>query len=106
MGGDDAERDVADAVEDVVVDHVAGADQLDARLVEAALDELLHELRADARGHEDEERIRLGIGDALQEGREIGIAQRHADALDRAARRLELALVKELSASMARARSR
>ena len=57
--GDHAERDVAHVVELVVVGHVAGADQLDAGLVHAALGELLHQRRAGARGHEDEQRIGL-----------------------------------------------
>ena len=83
--GDDAERHVAHVVEDVVVGHVAGGDQLDAGLVEAALDELLHELRADAGGHEHEQRVGLGVGHLLQEGREVGVAQRHAQVLDLAA---------------------
>ena len=51
-------------------------------LVEAALDELLHELRADARGHEDEQRVGLGVAHLLQEGREVRVAQRHAQVLD------------------------
>src|SRR5947209_4421499 len=43
LRGDDPERDVADAVEQVVIEHVAEGDQLDAGVLQAALGELLHE---------------------------------------------------------------
>ena len=90
---DDAERDVAHVVELVVVGDVAGRDQLDARLVEAALAELLHERRALPRRQEHEHRVGLQVGDLLQERREVGAAQRRADlAGDLAAVQLELAL--------------
>ena len=74
MRVDDAERDVAHVVELVVVGDVAGGDQLDARLVEAALAELLHERRALARRQEAEHRVGLQVGDLLQERREVGAA--------------------------------
>jgi hypothetical protein len=65
---------------DVVIGDVAGRDQLDAGLVEAALDELLHELRRRAPdGTKTKSASGLASRDALQEGREIGIAQGHAD---------------------------
>ena len=44
--GPDTERALAHVVELVVVGHVAGGDELDARLVEAALAELLQEVLA------------------------------------------------------------
>ncbi len=62
MRGDHAHDRVAHAVEQIVVRDVAGADHLDARLVEAALDVLLHEVAARARRHEDEQRVGLGVG--------------------------------------------
>ena len=90
MRGDRAERRIADVGEEVVVGHVAGADQLDARLVEAALDEFLHEDRAEAGRHEDEHRVGRVVLHALQERREIRVLQRHADLLrDLAAALLE-----------------
>ena len=76
---DDAERDVADVVELVVVGDVAGGDQPDARLVEAAFAELLHERCTLARRQEDEHGVGLDVGDLLQKGREVGGAQRRAD---------------------------
>jgi hypothetical protein len=75
---DRIQRHVAHPVEDIVVRHVPGRDEPDAALVEPALDELLHELSADTRGNEHEERIGLEVGDLLQEGREVGVLQRHA----------------------------
>jgi hypothetical protein len=66
---DGAQRHVSDVVQDIVVRHVTGPDQLDAALVEPALDELLHELRADTRGHEHEKRIGLGVGNLLEKRR-------------------------------------
>ena len=78
---DDADRGIADVGQQIVIGDVAGGDQLDARLVEAALGELLHEGGARARGDEDEHRVGRIVLDALQEGREIGVLQRHADLL-------------------------
>ena len=74
-----AEHRVAHVREQVVVGHVAGADHLDARLVESTLDELLHERAALAGRDEHEQRVGLGVGGALQEGREVRIGQRHLD---------------------------
>ena len=74
-----AERHVAHVVELVVVGHVAGGDELDAGLVHAALAELLHHRRARARGHEDEHRVGLQVAHLLQERREVGVRERHAD---------------------------
>ena len=85
--GHRAEHGVAHAVQQVVVGHVAGADQLDAGLVEAALGVLLHEGAALAGGHEHEDGIRLGVGGALQERREIRVGERHLDRLRRPRRR-------------------
>ena len=90
MRGHGAERRVAHAGEKVIVGHVAGADQLDPRLVEAALDEFLHEHGALAGRHKDEHRVRRVVLDALQERGEIRILQRHANLLlDRSAALLE-----------------
>ena len=81
-----AEGGVADVGEKIVIGDVAGSDQLDARLVEPALDELFHEDGAEARRHEHEHRVRLVVGHALEERREVRVLQRHADLLgDRAA---------------------
>ena len=52
----------------VVVDDVPRRDQPDAGPVEAALDELLHELRPRPGGHEHEETVRLRVGAPLEEG--------------------------------------
>ena len=90
---DDAEGDVAHVVELVVVGHITRGDQLDARLVETALAELLHESGALSGGQEEEHRIGLQVGDLLQERREIGALQWRADlADDLAAIERELAL--------------
>ncbi len=68
LGRDRTERHVSHVVEQIVIRHIARADQLDAALVETALHELLHELRADAGGHEHEQSVRLGVCCLLQEG--------------------------------------
>ena len=73
MRGHCAERRIADVGEKVVVGHVAGADQLDPRLVEAALDEFLHEDRALTRRHEDEHGVRRVVLYPLQEWREVRV---------------------------------
>ena len=77
-----AERGVAHIRQQVVVGHVARADQLDAGLVETALDILLHEGAALAGRDEDEDRVGLGVGCALQERREVRIGERHSDGFD------------------------
>ena len=82
MRGHGAERRVAHAVEHIVVHDVAGADHLDAGLVEAALGILLHEVAALAGRHEHEHGVGLGILHALQERREVGIGKRHLDLFD------------------------
>src|SRR5690606_30093726 len=66
----------AHVVEDVVVGDVAGRDQLDAGFLEPARLELLHQAGADPGRNEHEQRIRLGVTDALEEGGEIGVLQR------------------------------
>ena len=81
MRGHRSDRRVAHGGKQVVVGHVAGPDQLDAGLVEAALGELLHEGAALAGRHEDEDGIRLGVGGALQERREVRIGERYPDRL-------------------------
>ena len=80
--GDGAERGIPHVVEQVVVHDVAGTDDPDAALVEAALGKLLHEIAALAAGHEHEHGVGFGILHALQERREIGIHQGHLDLLD------------------------
>ena len=90
MRGHRSDRGIAHAGQQIVVGHVARADQLDAGFVETTLGELLHEGAALAGRHEDEDRVRLGIGRALQERREIRIGERHLDRFDDlAAGRLE-----------------
>ena len=79
MRGHRADHRVAHAVDQIVIHDVARADDLDAGLVEAALDELLDEGAALPGRNEDEDRVGLLIGGALQEGREIGIGEREAD---------------------------
>ncbi|MEA2927910.1 MAG: branched-chain amino acid transport system substrate-binding protein, partial [Hyphomicrobiales bacterium] len=74
-----ADHGVAHIRQQVVIGDVAGADQLDAGLVEPALDELLDEGDALSGGHEDELRIGLRIGGALQERRDVRVRERHAD---------------------------
>ena len=87
---DDADRRRAHALEQVVVGDVAGADEPDAGLLQAALVELLHHREALAGGHEHEQRVGLRVLRALQERRVVGVAQRRLDRLDDlAARRLE-----------------
>ena len=76
-----AERRIADVGEKVVVRDVSGADQLDAGLVEAALDEFLHEDRAEPRRHEDEHGVWRVVLHPLQERSEVRILQRHANLL-------------------------
>ena len=75
MRGDGADDRVAHVVEKIVVGDVARADDLDAGLVEALLGKLPDEGAALSRGHEDEDRIGLVVGRALQERREVRIGQ-------------------------------
>ncbi len=81
MRGDGADHLVAHAVEQVIVGHVARADDLDPGLVEPALDELFDEGAALPGRHKDEDGVGLGVGRALQERREIRIGEREADRL-------------------------
>ena len=73
MRGHGPDRRVAHSRQQIVVGHVAGPDQLDAGLVQAALGELLHEGAALTGRNEDEDGIRFGVGGALQERREVRI---------------------------------
>ena len=82
MRGDGAERGIAHVVQQIVVHHVAGADHLDAGLVEPALGKLLHERAALTCRHEHEHGVRLGVFHPLQERRKVGIGQRHLDLFD------------------------
>ena len=82
MRGDGAQRGIAHAVEQIVVHDVAGADDPDAALVEAALGKLLHEIAALPARHEHEHGVGPGLLHALQERREVGIHQGHLDLLD------------------------
>lgn len=61
----------------VVVDDVAGADELDSRLVEPAFGELPRERAGLTGRHEGEQRIGVQIGRPLQERGKIGIGERH-----------------------------
>ena len=81
MRGDHADHRVAHLRQQIVVRHVARADQLDAGLVEATFGKLLHESAALTGRHEDEDGIRLGVGGALQERREVRVGERHLDRL-------------------------
>ncbi len=81
-GGHHTQHGVAHSGEVVVVDEIAGADQLDAGLVEAALGELLGEGAGLPRRHEHEQRVGAEVAGTLQEWREIGILQRHLDGLE------------------------
>ena len=82
MGSHHAERRIAHVGELVVVGDVAGGDQADARLVEAALGEFLHEGRALAGRQEDEQGFGRVVLHPLQERREVGGLERRADLLD------------------------
>ena len=80
--GDNAQRHVTHAVEDVVIHHVTRADQADARLVQTTLVELLHHLSANARWHEDKQRVRCQVTHLLQERGEVGAAHGHAQRVE------------------------
>ena len=88
MRGHGADDLIAHGIEQIVVGHVARADELDARLVEPTLDELLDEGAALPGRHEHEDGIGLGVGGALQERRKVGIGERKADGLEHFSARL------------------
>ena len=77
--GHHTEHRVAHAGKVVVIDDIAGADQLDAGLIEPALRELLGERARLPGRHEHEQRVRIEIARPLQEWREIRIGERHLD---------------------------
>ena len=79
MGGHRAERRIADIGEEVVVGYVAGADQLDPRLVEAALDELFHEDRALTGRHKYKHGVGRVVLHPLQKRRKVRVLERYAD---------------------------
>ena len=81
MRGDHAQGAVAHVVELVVVGHIASTNQLDAGLVHAALQKLLHHRSTRARRHKHKQRIGLEVADLLQEGGEIGVAHGHPQRL-------------------------
>jgi hypothetical protein len=74
--GHGAQHGFAHVVQDVVIQHVAGADQLHASLRQAAFRELLGQRRALSGRNEDEQRIGRSVADALEERRIVGVAQR------------------------------
>ena len=78
MRAHDAERWLPDRIQQIVVEHVAGAYQVDPRLAQSALGELLEYGGAFAGWDEDEQGIGLGVLHALQERRVIGAPQRRA----------------------------
>ncbi len=78
----DAEHGVAHPGERVVVRQIARPDDFYSGLVEAALDELLGKDRRLLARKKDEHRVGGGVARALQERREIGICERHAQRLD------------------------
>src|ERR1700677_702354 len=79
MGGHRAERRIADIGEEVVVGYVAGADQLDPRLVKAALDELFHEDRALTGWHKYKHGVGRVVLHPLQERRKVRVLERSTD---------------------------
>ena len=79
--GNDTQRSVAHAVQNIVVHHIARADHADARLGQAALVELVHHLPADARGHKNKQCIGRQVTYLLQKRCKIGAAHRHAQRL-------------------------
>ena len=81
-GRDGADDAVAHVGQVVVVGDVARADQLDAGLVEPAVDELLDEQAGLAGRDEHEQRVRIGVARPLQERREVGVGERHLEGLD------------------------
>src|ERR1700730_12341958 len=96
-GGDDAEQRVAGVRQIVVVGDVARADQLDAGFVEAAFGELPRESSRLSGRHEDEQRIGMQVGGALQERREVGIGQRHFQGFQNLAAALGEVRLKDLA---------
>ena len=91
--GDDAERDVAHVVElSSSVTSPVAISRMPALSRPRSANCFMNG-RARARGHEHEQRIGLGIAHLLQERREVGVAQRHAQLVEHlAAVELELVL--------------
>ncbi|MNS95801.1 hypothetical protein D3C72_1300730 [compost metagenome] len=81
--GDHAQRGVAHGRQHMVVGQVARGNHADAGGGQPALPEALHERHAlFAGGQEQEYGFGPGVLDALDERRELGVAQRHADRLE------------------------
>ena len=78
MRGDDAEHRIGHVGQIVVGREVAGGDEADTGLVHAALEKLLHQRARLVVRHEGEQRVRAEIARALQERREVGVIERHA----------------------------
>ena len=76
VGRDDANNAFVHADKLLVLGDVAGADDLDAALGEATINNLTHQWAGSRAGHEQEDRVRLGVCRALQEGREVRVGQR------------------------------
>src|ERR1035437_9434073 len=90
MRGHRPDRGVTHARQEIVIGHVAGSNQLSAGLVQTTLSKLLHKAAALARGHEDEDRVWLGVSGALPERGEVRIGERYSDGFShRTAGRLE-----------------
>ncbi len=80
---DETERPLAHRLQHAVVGQVAGADQLDTRLLQTALLVPLDEGdRLAPRRDEHEHRLRLRVLDSLQIRREVRVLQRRAHAVD------------------------
>ena len=82
MGSDHPQSAIAHAVQLVVVGDVARADHFDARFVQTTLQKLLHDRSTIAGRDKDKQGIGFFIPHFLQERREIGVAQRHAQAVN------------------------
>ena len=82
LRGDDAERGVANRIEDIIFGQAAIGDDFHAGFIEPPLDHLAQEDRADAGRNEHHDRIGLGVGHALKCRRKIVRRQRHAQGVD------------------------
>ena len=99
MRRDRAQHGVAHVLQGFVVGEVARPDQRDAGLVEPALDKLLGENRGLCGGMNTNRACGDASLDALQEGRKVGAAQRHADRFRSTWPPAALVIVKVSSAS-------
>src|SRR6185437_9222465 len=96
-GSDDAKQRVAGARQVVVIDDVAGADQLDAGFIEPPFGKLASKWTGLARRHEDKQRVGMKIGGTLQERCKVWIGKRNLERLKNLATRLGKMLGENLS---------